>query len=500
MTMTPSTRQHSRSSSSRSAKVRSGSEPTDSEVLRSECAQLIERLFPDSAKPGDCSPGDVNNLIAVFHRDRFAQRAKQPRLPLTTRIDVSDKLVAGNPFHSEAGLVNIRRYLTLLGEAFQSLISNRPTEEPLDCVEWYAEISKWDGTCARVRRKCPSGLQVEFGDVAFYLKHCHYLLISIEDSHNLTERPIDHIRALSDRSLNGYANQWVSAKENLFTLICHQRSRGKWHELYMELEEKCFDAYAMGIDENESAVLEVVKRIEVETIVYIRTKLEDELTRDGYTAHSHGVRQMFRTVVGQAGRQIVPAGLNEESAEYFKYGILDLMYQCSFWVHNRVGCFEEMIGAIHLVLERSHRSGNLLHRKAVDLYHRINELGIEDHKVYGRLEERESIEDWIGGNKDVETLEDSRKYFPIAVYVNLCSRWKRAIEERKEIRAHEERIKVLQLQARTRQLSSIIPNLELRRGISESCIADHRLLSASHGSRHNQFRSIFRRPTPQFKD
>jgi hypothetical protein len=86
------------------------------------------------------------------------------------------------------------------------------------------------------------------------------------------------------------------------------------------------------------------------------------------------------------------------------------MYRSSFWVHNRVGCLTEIVGAIQLVLERSHRSANLLHRKAIDLYHRVNELGKEDYTVYGQLEDRRSIEEWLSKNMDVEALEDSKRY------------------------------------------------------------------------------------------
>ena len=224
------------------------------------------------------------------------------------------------------------------------------------------------------------------------------------------EKGVEKFKVLTHGALNGYGNQLVHAKENLFTLISHQRSTEKWHEIYMELEERCFDAYAMGVDESHDEVLEVVKRIEADTIVLLRTKLEDELTREGHSTHGHGVRQMFRNIAGEVTRQIASTGPYEENTEYFKYGILDLMYQSSFWVRNRIGCFTEIVGAIQLVLERSHRSANLLHRKAIDLYHRINELGKEDYTVYGQLEDRKSIEEWISKNMNVELLEDSKRY------------------------------------------------------------------------------------------
>ena len=372
------------------------SEPAESEILRSQCTQIITRLFPDASKPGACSPTDVDKLIAVFYCDRFAQRANHPRLARSTRLYALDKLATGGATHDydpQAGLIDMRRYLNLLCEVLRSFNADGTALEHLNMNGWYAGINKFGETCARARRKCPPSLQIELWDVAFRLKHCHYLLFGIEDYSNLGESDIE----LSKGS--EYGNQSTNAKDNLFTLINHQRSREKWHEVYMELEEKCFDALAMGIDEYQTTVLQVVKRIEVDTIVYMRTKLEDELTREGHSTHGRAVRQMFRTITKPY----------EENAQFFKYGILDLMYHSSFWVHNRAGCFEEMVGAIQLVLHRSHRSATLLHRKAVDLYHWINELGREDCTVYGRLEERNSIEEWISRNKDVEALEDSKR-------------------------------------------------------------------------------------------
>jgi hypothetical protein len=408
--MTPSSRDNSSSSLHRTTVRTSTLAPAESETLHSQCTEVIKRLFPDSGKGGDCAPSDVNKLIAIFRRNRFAHRNHSLRLPRSTNLYVLNKLINGSPFHDyhpQTGLVDMRRYLTLLAEALRSFKVDGTAMEHVHHNEWYAGIHKLDGICARARRNCFSSLQIELWDVAFLLKHCHYLLISIEDSYNIADKGVERFRVLAHGALNGYGNQLVQAKEKL---IHHQRSTEKWPEIYMELEEMCFDVYAMGVDESHDGVLEVVKRMEADTIVLLRTKLEDELTREGHSTHGHGVRQMFRSIAGEVTRQIASTGPYEENAEYFKYGILDLMYQTSFWVHNRVGCFTEIVGAIQLVLERSHRSANLLHRKAIDLYHRIDELGKEDHTDYGQLEDRRSIEEWISKNMNVEVLEDSKRY------------------------------------------------------------------------------------------
>jgi hypothetical protein len=61
-------------------------------------------------------------------------------------------------------------------------------------------------------------------------------------------------------------------------------------------------------------------------------------------------------------------------------------------------------------LERSHKSANLLHRKAIDLYQRINELGDADGGVkYGRQEERRAIEQWKSTHEtEIEAAEFSK--------------------------------------------------------------------------------------------
>ena len=141
---------------------------------------VIKRLLPDSAKAvGDCSSSDVNKLIAIFHCNRFAHRNHSPRLPRSTNLYVLNKLVNGSPFHDyhpQTGLVDMRRYLTLLTDVFRSFKTDGTAVEHVNRNEWYAGISRLDGICARARRNCLSTLQIELWDVAFLLKHCHYLL------------------------------------------------------------------------------------------------------------------------------------------------------------------------------------------------------------------------------------------------------------------------------------------------------------------------------------
>jgi hypothetical protein len=407
--MTTSIGPNGHSASAPAAPARSDSDPADSEILRTQCTDLVKRLFPDQGNVGDCSPNDINKLLALFYRNRFARRRNAPRLPRRTNFYALNKLITGAPFHDyhpKTGLIDMQRYLKLLAEAFRSFKEDGTAVEHVNRLEWYSGLNKLDGICQRARKKCPPDLQIELWDVAFLIKHCNYLLIGIEDSYSLAENLVEKGGVVLDGALNGYGNQWVQTKDNLFTLLKRERSPEKWHKSYIELEERWFDVFAARFEES----VESVPQKEVDITIALRNKLEDELALGSQTGRSYTLNKMMKTVVGKTTKVLQASGPYEENAEYFKYGILDLMYKASFWIQNRDTCFEEMIGAIQHVLERSHKSANLLHRKAIELYNRILELGKDDEKVYGRAEELKFIELWkVQHSKEVESPEVSKR-------------------------------------------------------------------------------------------
>jgi hypothetical protein len=147
--------------------------------------------------------------------------------------------------------------------------------------------------------------------------------------------------------------------------------------------------------------------LEHNTTIALRDTLGDELLSD--PGKLPGVPRGLKSLAGIIGKKAMSSGQYEEHDHYFKYALLDLMYQFSFRVNNRKACFEEMIGAIQDVLYRSHRSANMIHRKAIDLLNKINKVGRENNTVYGKIEERKSILQWISKHsEEVETTEHSK--------------------------------------------------------------------------------------------
>ena len=159
--------------------------------------------------------------------------------------------------------------------------------------------------------------------------------------------------------------------------------------------------------ENETSISVDWAELEHQTVIALKDTLEDELVHD--PGRLSGVTRGLKTLGGIFGRKVMSSGQYEENDHYLKYGLLDLIYNLSFRVTNCKACFEEMIGAIQAVLERSHKSAEFLHRKAIDLFHKINEVGRTNNTVYGKVEEREVIIQWMAQHPtEVETEENSR--------------------------------------------------------------------------------------------
>jgi hypothetical protein len=385
--------------------------------LREQCNQALTRLFPDHGIGviADWNVQDVLQLTAIFELARVTRHAETER-PLLTRstiLRVLNKLATAPPFHDSSitSLIEMEQHLRLLAASLR-LYKYEGTSLNHDLRDQiYQGINKLTGKFQEDRRNCPSEKRIEQWNVAFLLQHCQYLLTSIDDSYSLGKKAAQKVFLVMDGALSGYGGQYIEAKKIARDIARRQRTRPKWHDEYMRLEDICFTIYTRGVGvEAEEVAANVIAELqseEKEASLELRDSLEDQLIVEpgrGYTIS--GGWQRF---VGKTTALTMESGPYEENAEYFKYGILDLMYELSYRVRNRVACFEEFVGVVKLVLERSHKSANLLHRKAIDLYQRINELGDLVNVKYGKDEERRIIDQWMKTHEsEVEALEFSK--------------------------------------------------------------------------------------------
>jgi hypothetical protein len=364
----------------------------ESECLRSKVETILSRVFPGRGRAANCCPSDLNLLLAVFNQSRKATLENTPRLSPYTKFNVLDELFTHLPYHfvnDDTAFHDMRRYLTLLAEVLRSFGEDVKALQHEYYSKWYNGINQLFAIANKA--SSPDGL-LEYWDTAVLLKHCQYLVLAIQDLSTRAETLFEFGGQVVKGILQGYGSQYSEAWITTKGLMSRRRNREDWHNLYLQYEQLCFTT-VIRIADPKTTSTDVIDwdATELEVTIALRDTLDDELLDEQNTAI-----QRLRHVGGRLGQIFQASGPYEENRYYFTYGILELLYYMTHRVTNRRACFEEIVGAIHLILERAERSANLLHRKAVELYHTVNNLGESDGITYGNGEERDYIEKWIG--------------------------------------------------------------------------------------------------------
>lgn len=243
------------------------------------------------------------------------------------------------------------------------------------------------------------------------------MLLSIKDDSSLARKIAKRFVLLLEATGSAYQYQLHDARMNIREIAKRQRSRAKWHDEFIRMEDTNFVAMNskdLKTNSISTAVFEVgsEERVseELATTYVLRDNLEEQLHKTNRKRRYKGW-ELWANATGVVSQAVLSSGAYEQNADYFTFGLLDLMYQMSFRIEEREKCFHEFVGAIKLVLQLSHESANSIHRKAIDLYRRINELGLKDRLTYGDSKEREAIETWIFDHvREVEPPEYSKKY------------------------------------------------------------------------------------------
>jgi hypothetical protein len=377
------------------------------DAFRVRCNTILRRLFPEDGVGvmGDWNHHDALELIAIFDLARLYRLVgpENALLSRSTILRVLTKLVTAPPFYDycRTSLFELECSLRLIASAlrlykYEGTTLRHEYREAL--YKGINTISSIIGDDKQVNRKM-APMPVERENIAFLVKHCQYLLISIDDVESLAKTAAKKAALLVDGVANGYGGQYVEAKKLGIEAMTRQRLRPKWHDEFMRLEDDCFGIYARGLGIQlapaTDALFEDLEKDELAATFELRNGLEDRLVDDHKRGKSYNIIKLGANLVGKATEVAQDAGPYEQHLEYFHYGILDLAYQLTFRVRNRKNCFKVFVRIVRLIFEWTHQSAHEVQGKAADVYERIQTLGQADEVSYGTPEDNTFIRSWL---------------------------------------------------------------------------------------------------------
>jgi hypothetical protein len=229
---------------------------------------------------------------------------------------------------------------------------------------------------------------VDDWNVAFLLKHCQYLVCSIENSDSLPRKAAKRAIVAFDAGLAGVGQQYQELRPALAEIIKRQRSRPNWHDEYIGLEDALQAVVRADFrSRNGDTSADILEEANSATSL-LRSSIEALLM---YGTKPSRLQTFFRHAVGLLTSQLQESGAYEEHSNYLDYGALDLIYQLSFRLRKspRRSCFKQFLKVVRMVLERS--TSLSLHLKAQDIWIRVCELERRDKEIYGDPEDRVAI-------------------------------------------------------------------------------------------------------------
>jgi len=395
-----------------------------SSLLRRRCNSVLTRLFPEVGPTslGDWDLDDILELTTIFQVARVAREADLPDRSLNknTVLRVLEKLTTGSLFndHGANALADLEHHLRLLSAVLRLYKYEQVSLNPELRLKLFKGIQTLASAFEADRRKCPSDKQIENWNVAFLIRHCQALLASIKDSDSPVTMIAKRTMLGVDGALSGYGGQWVDAKKCLRDITRFERPLPRWYAEFVRLEDLCFSLFARHYNSkgkpasNPAASLRLKNDITIEeqqTALILCDSLEDMLVEDPGKFYS--LMGQVQKGLGKATQLLFDCGVYQENAEYFQYGVMDLMHQMTYYVNARGPCFKEFVRVVGLILERSHPKANSLQRKAIDLYRRIMDLGNEDDVQYGDDRDRHIVQNWLRKHRnEIEPRDAGSKY------------------------------------------------------------------------------------------
>jgi hypothetical protein len=389
--------------------------------LRRRCTSELLRLIPQSDAParGVWNDETIRTLTAIFELQRVELHSELEEEHIHNTIIAKwlEALTTREYFHdpcSDSLVLDMEAHCRLLASVLRTFKYHGKSLRH----ELHQEIYRGLNVLANVFQKNQSRrdeqLRVEDRTVAFLIKHCQYLLVSIDSDRSPARELARRAIVGFDGALAGLGQQYHELRPRILEMIQRQRQRPKWHKEYVELEDACWSVFASDIrmrsvdptSNNDDRFVE-----EAEFVVsLLRSSLEVYLSQNPEQRRTPNILRQF---VGQATDILQDAGPFEEHPDYFLFGILDLLYQLSFRIrkHGRKQCFVDYMKIIRLTLEHRRHCKTGLHLKATDLWFRLIILGNKDREVYGDEEDRLTISKWLNQNPraGVELFEFSEQ-------------------------------------------------------------------------------------------
>jgi hypothetical protein len=371
--------------------------------FRQECNDVIKRLFPEDGADslGDWNKGDVLKLTTIFQVARAAREAgvKEPWLSNHTILRVINKLSTGSLFngYGSDGLVDLEHHLRLLSVVLRLYQYDRCLLDHNLQLKLFNGIQTLSDAFEVGRRKCPVEKEIENRNVAVLIFHCQNLLLNIKDSELLALGIANKVWHGVNAAANIYGKNLGKAQQNLKELARFQRPIPKWHPEFVKLEDLCFTFIARKykVRESQSVADQEVEFGERRIAITLCDGLERMLVaRD--TGKFHSTLGTLQKGFGKATQVLFDSGVYEENGEYCQYAIIDLMHQITYYLETeRSDCLNEFVRVIRSTLERSHPKANSVHRKAIELYRRIDAMGEADRMRYGEAKDCKAIEAWL---------------------------------------------------------------------------------------------------------
>jgi hypothetical protein len=386
--------------------------------FRQECNDVLKRLFPEDGADslGDWNKGDVLKLTTIFQVARAAREAgvKTPWLSNHTILRVINKLSTGSLFNGYGpdGLVDLEHHLRLMSVVLRLYQYDDCLLEHNLLLKLFTGIQTLSDAFEVDRRKCPPEKQIENRNVAFLIYHCQNLLLTIKDSELLGWTVAKKAMHGVNAAVHTYGKNLGKAQQSLRELARFQRPVPKWHAEFVKLEDLCFTFMARKhkVRESQGVADQEVEFDERGTAIRLCDGLERMLVaRD--TGKFYSALGNLQKGFGKATQVLFDSGVYEENGEYCQYGIMDLMHQVTYYLETeRSECLSEFIRVIRSTLERSHAKANSVHRKAIELYRRIDAMGEADRMRYGEAKDCKAIEAWLRHHRaEVEPSPASAK-------------------------------------------------------------------------------------------
>jgi hypothetical protein len=363
---------------------------------------------------GSWNADSVRTLIAVFELQRLElhSEVEDQHIDHGLLARVIHELATRSYFtdhRSPSLLIDQELHLRLLAGAIRLYKYNGRSLDHQVHQDLYQGLSRLARMLEDNRKSTDERLKVEESNVDFFLKHCEYLLLSIDNTeslgHSIARRAVLTMDTAGGAEHHPHLELWS------LEVIQRQRTRPKWHNEYLHLEDACWAVFASDLRTRGSSNINALLEEAITATSLLRNSLEAHLPQKQQPQSK--VNKVLKRAVSGFANGVPDASQGEEHIEYMHYGILDLLYRLSFRCRkrSRIKCFAEYVRIIKIILERCPATAGL-RTKATDLWNRLLDLGEKDGIGYGEEEDRQAVHGWTSQHPDeTEALEYSASSF-----------------------------------------------------------------------------------------